>query len=167
MKRALLITLLGGLLMMAETQAALRCAGRSLGEAYRDPQAMALVKAAVRGNSRKVAELVKRGADPNYLEEGAVPMLLWTLCAEELAGFEALLKAGADPNRGGTGHGRGHGQQGPGWGGKGTIIRAGWSATVMAAGTENPEFLRLALRYGGDPDAQKGDDPSGINHHLR
>jgi len=166
MRRVLLTILLGGLLMTTEIHANLRCAGRSLGEAYRDPQALALVNAAVRGNGKKVEELVKQGADPNYLEEGSVSMLLWTLCAEEKVGFEALLKAGADPNLGSTGHGKGHGSQGASWRGQGTIVRRGWSAMVMAAGIEDPEILRLALNYGGDPDAQKGEDPAGENLPL-
>lgn len=153
--------LLGGLLMVSTTAcASLHCAGRALNEAYHDPQAQALVNAAVRGNADDVAVLVKRGANVNHLEDGAVPMLLWTICADNVDGFEALLHAGADPNLGGTGRGRGDGK-GHDVKEDGSIIYPGWSAMVMAGGTGRPDFLRLALKHGGNLDAKKG---AGGNH---
>ncbi|MBM9549212.1 ankyrin repeat domain-containing protein [Leptospira sp. 201903074] len=145
----------------------LRCSGCTLSEAYVDANALELVNAAVKGNSKKVEELVRKGANPNHLENGKVPMLLWTLCAENQEGFEALLKAGADPNLDGTGHGIGDGQSfGSGmfgfrWRGYRFVttskIKEGWSATVMAAALRKPEFLHLALKNGGDLNAKKGD----------
>jgi ankyrin repeat protein len=117
------------------------------------------VRAAVSGKIDEMNRLVQGGADPNYLEEGAVPMLIWTMCAQNKKGYEALLKAGADPNLGGTGHGFtspgvvGH----PFTRGDSSIVSRGWSATVMAATIEDPYYLRLALQYGGDPDAKKGE----------
>lgn len=132
------------------------CARRSLDEAYRNPQAVALVKAAVHGDVETVTQLA--AAAPglvNTLEDGAVPPLLWAICADNVEGFEALLKAGADPNLGGSGHGPGDGK-GHGRMEDGTLIREGWSAMLLAAGSGNPEFLRLALRYGGDVNAAKG-----------
>ncbi|ERE16316.1 hypothetical protein O166_03765 [Pseudogulbenkiania ferrooxidans EGD-HP2] len=125
-------------------------------EAYRNPQAVALVKAAVHGDVETVTQLA--AAAPglvNTLEDGAVPPLLWAICADNVEGFEALLKAGADPNLGGSGHGPGDGK-GHGRKENGTIIREGWSAMLLAAGSGNPAFLRLALRYGGDVNAAKG-----------
>ncbi|WP_246048808.1 ankyrin repeat domain-containing protein [Leptospira sarikeiensis] len=112
-----------------------------------------LVKAAVSGNKDKVAELVKEGANPNYLEPDKVPMLVWTICAGSVEGFEALLKAGADPNLGGTGHGVGDGDQGRREGT--SIIPVGWSAMVFAATINDPRFLKLAIQYGGDLNAEK------------
>lgn len=141
--------------------AEVRCAGRRLSEAYKDPVALELVKAAVKGNADKVDSLIKAGAKPNHKEDDAVPMLLWCICADNARGFEALLKGGADPNLGGTGGGKGDGK-GHGLMENGTIIYEGWSATVMAGGTANPEFLRLALKYGGNPNAKRGDEsPAG------
>ncbi|MEO3956989.1 hypothetical protein ABH309_21350 [Chromobacterium piscinae] len=126
------------------------CARRSLDEAYRNPQAVALAKAAVRGDAETVARLAATTPGlVNTLEDGAVPPLLWAICADNVEGFEALLKAGADPNLGGSGHGPGDGK-GHGRKENGTIIREGWSAMLLAAGSGNPAFLRLALRYGGD-----------------
>ena len=133
-----------------------QCAGRSLGEAYKNPQAVALVRAAARGDATAVASLA--GFTPglaNWLEDGAVPPLLWAICADSVDGFEALLKAGADPNLAGNGHGRGDAN---GYGRKenGSIISPGWSAMLMAAGSGRPDFLRLAIHHGGDLNAVKG-----------
>lgn len=135
-----------------------QCAGCTADKAYRDPQALALVRAAVRGDADEVELLARAGANPNHLEEGSVPMLIWTLCAHNKKGFEALLKAGADPNLGGTGKGfAGYGVVGAAFTRNSrSFIRQGWSATVMAAAIEDPFYLRLALQYGGDPDAKKG-----------
>ena len=156
----------GGLLMLfaktaCSTFYGVGCAGCTLDQAYRDPQALALVRAAVRGNADEVERLVKGGADPNYLEEGSVPMLIWTLCAQNKKGYEALLKAGADPNLGGTGKGFA-GSEVIGTAFSRTsrsYIKKGWSATVMAAAIEDPFYLRLALKNGGDPNALRGPEP--------
>lgn len=128
---------------------------RPLSQAYSQTQANALVRAAVRGDSDEIAELTATGADVNYLEPDAVPMLMWTLCAGNKQGFEALLKAGAAPDLTGTGHGRGSGL-GDRFRTRGSVINEGWSATMMAAATPDPEFLRLALRYGANPNANAG-----------
>lgn len=134
------------------------CAGREIGEAYRNPKAVALVKAAAQGDADEIASLARN--EPglvNTLEDGAVPPLLWAICADNLAGFEALLKAGADPNLGGNGHGRGDGKK-QGLKESGSIISEGWSATLLAASIGRPDFLRLALHYGGDANAEKGSE---------
>lgn len=99
--------------------------------------------------------LVQRGANPNYLEGGSVPSLIWAICADNVVGFKALLEAGADPDLSGNGHGRGSGKR-HGVIEDGTIIYEGWSATDAAAASGQPEFLRLALQHGGDPDSAKG-----------
>ncbi|TGN20267.1 hypothetical protein [Leptospira idonii] len=83
----------------------LKCANCHLGDAYVDKQALALVNAAVDGDAAKVKKLVSEGANPNHLEPGKVPMLIWTICADSFEGYKALLEAGADPNLGGTGKG--------------------------------------------------------------
>lgn len=139
-----------------------QCAGVTVDQAYRDSTATALVRAAVKGKTSEVERLVKAGADPNYLEEGSVPMLIWTLCAQNKKGYEALLKMGADPNLGGTGEGfAGTGFIGNAYMRRSrSLIEKGWSATVLAAAIEDPFYLRLALQYGGDVNAIKGDSPS-------
>lgn len=133
-----------------------QCAGRSLGEAYKNPQAVALLRVAARGDATAVASLAALTPGlTNWLEDGAVPPLLWAICADSVDGFEALLKAGADPNLAGNGHGRGDAN---GYGRKenGSIIEPGWSAMLMAAGSGRPDFLQLAIHHGGDLNAVKG-----------
>ena len=152
----------GGLLMVglnSPAEAGLfttQCAGRSLGEAYKNPQAVTLVRAAARGDVNTVTSLAALSPGlANWLEDGAVPPLLWAICADSVDGFEALLKAGADPNLAGNGHGRGDAN---GYRRKesGSIISPGWSAMLMAAGSGRPDFLRLAIHHGGDLNAVKG-----------
>jgi ankyrin repeat protein len=155
--------LIGAMVMNSSLYAEVHCAGRALSSAYQDSKAISLVRAAVRGDVRSVQSLVQSGADVNHLEPGAVPPLLWTICADSVEGFEALLKAGANPNLGGTGEGEGDGK-GHGLMEDGSIIYAGWSATLMAAGTARSEFLKLALQHGGDLNAQKG--PRGEHRPL-
>lgn len=133
------------------------CAGRKLADAYQDEQALKLVKAAVQGKVDIVADLVVKGANPNHVEAGAVPPLLWAICADNAEGFEALLKAGADPDLAGDGKGLGDGK-GHGLKEDGSIIYSGQSAVLVAARTADPSFLKLALKYGGDPDAARGED---------
>ncbi|EQA38853.1 ankyrin repeat protein [Leptospira inadai serovar Lyme str. 10] len=148
----IIIMLFSSFFQMSCATMFLRCAGCTISEAYSDPTALKLVKAAVGGDSKKVAELVKEGANPNHLEPDKVPMLLWTICGQNVEGFEALLKAGADPNLGGTGHGRGQGNQG----GDGvSIVYERWSAMTFAAGDPDSRFLKLAIQYGGDLNSEK------------
>jgi hypothetical protein len=163
MKRSHLF--LGGFLVLAlplslqlESRASVRCAGRDLSSAYEDPAALELVKAALDRKTEKITELISSGANPNHLEQGAVPMLLWCICADNVEGFRALVNAGADPNLGGNGEGKGDGK-GHGITEDGTFIYSGWSATLLAASTAQPEFLRLALQHGGDPNELKGPRP--------
>lgn len=135
------------------------CAGRSIDSAYQNPRAVALVKAAASGDTEEIAVLAREPGLVNWLEDGAVPPLLWAICADNVGGFEALLKAGANPNLGGNGHGRGDGK-GHGRKAYGSIVREGWSAMLMAAGVGRPDFLQLAIRHGGDLNAAKGEfDP--------
>ncbi|TGN17911.1 ankyrin repeat domain-containing protein [Leptospira idonii] len=145
----------------------LRCGNCRLGDAYQDDIALALLKAAVDGDAAKVKKLVSEGANPNYLEPGKIPMLIWTICADSFEGYKALLESGADPNLGGTGDGlseiKGYGEPITlyryKWHGKTPLIslRKGMSAMVLSSALSNPEYLRLAIKYGGDLNAKKGE----------
>lgn len=147
----------------------LQCANCYLSDAYQDKKALELLRAVVNGDSQKIAKLVKEGASPNHLEEGKVPILIWAICANSLDGFEALLIAGADPNLGGTGYGKGNGEgfgngmfkkrQGIRIAGS-SSIKSGWSAMVFASAFQNSDFLKLAIQYGGELNSFKGDSGS-------
>lgn len=69
-------------------------------EAYPDnPQAQALVKAAIKGDVKEIDRLVDGGADPNA--EGAYGITVpgWVIFNPNKAGFRRLLERGADPNK--------------------------------------------------------------------
>lgn len=132
------------------------CAARDIDQSYTDKNAVTLIKAVARGDTGKIAELARMPGLVNQLGDGAVPPLLWAICADNIAGFEALLKAGADPNLAGNGAGVGDGA-GHGVKESGSIVYEGWSATLMAASAGQPGFLKLALQYGGDANAAKGE----------
>ncbi|WP_406850037.1 ankyrin repeat domain-containing protein [Chromobacterium phragmitis] len=139
-----------GLSSAAAAWGNVRCAGRSLSEAYANPQALELARAAVKGDAARIRELVAQGADVNHQEDGAAPLLMWPICADNVEGFRALLEAGANPNLSSTGHGYGSGA-GLGLKEDGSEVRAGFTAMTLAAATANPEFVKLALKYGGNP----------------
>jgi ankyrin repeat protein len=94
------------------------------------PKEAALVQAAAAGDLEKVRQLIAEGAHVNARgPEGTTP-LVWVLADGNLAGAEALLKAGSDPNL------KFAGQE---------------SAMSLAAAGNRPKVLELLLRHGGDP----------------
>lgn len=56
-----------------------------------------LAQAAAAGDSARVRELVRSGADPDAVGDGRTSMLQWALLNRSAAGLQALLIAGADP----------------------------------------------------------------------
>jgi hypothetical protein len=71
----------------------------SVSEMYPDnPQAQALVKAAIKGDAKEIDRLIDAGADPNAV--GALGMTVpgWVLYHPNKEGFRRLLEHGADPN---------------------------------------------------------------------
>lgn len=154
-----------GVLVMAnlggEAQAGLfstTCAKRSVGDAYTDANAVALARAATRGDADEIARLAAQSPKlVNHVENETVPPLFWAICADSVEGFEALLKAGANPNFPASGHGPGDGR-GHGRRENGLIIRKGNTPMLIAAESGNEKFLRLAITYGGDLNAKSGED---------
>jgi len=69
-------------------------------EIYPDnPQAQALVKAAISGDLREIDRLVDAGADPNAVGTYGITLPGWVLYHPDKAGFRRLLERGANPNR--------------------------------------------------------------------
>jgi uncharacterized protein len=158
------ITILLLVLFQIDCRTFTKCAGCRLLSAYEDPLANKLVYAAVSGMTWRVESLVKDGADPNHLEEGKIHPLIWTICAENVEGFEALLKAGADPNLGGTGSGWGDGRIGnPFSRVEDTIIYGEMTALLIAASHPDSRFLKLAIQYGGDVNLKAKVPEKGIS----
>jgi hypothetical protein len=119
--------------------------GRTAAQTFSTPQDIALAHAACRGDLKVMSDLLAKGADPNAMsKDRSVSMLAWSMECQGLAGFEALLKAKADPNA--------------------RLVRVGGSGApyglnmvTFAAGIALPDYLKLLLKYGGDPDSRQTD----------
>jgi len=69
-------------------------------EMYPDnPQAQALVKAAIKGNVKEIDRLIDAGADPNAVGTQGITVPGWVLYHPDRDGFRRLLERGADPNK--------------------------------------------------------------------
>lgn len=90
-----------------------------------------LAKAACAGDLPGMDSAIKAGAAVNGEGYEKATPLLWALSCDNVAGMEALLKAGANPNQD-TGR---------------------FTPVFLAATRHNPEPLRLLLRYGGNANA--------------
>jgi uncharacterized protein len=108
---------------------------------FPDPDVTPLAEAAADGDSARIRELVRAGADPNARGDKGTTLLQWALFNRSRAGLAALLAAGADaaaPDSSG--------------------------ATVMhyAAMANDPAYLEVLLAHRADPNvphAVTGDTP--------
>lgn len=110
--------------------------GKSAHDIFSERAAAELAIAACKGDGKSVLTLVAGGANPNAVGFQGISPLLWAERCRSLAGMEALLRAGADPNYHAPGNVAGE---------------SGFSAVFVAAGIEEPKFLKLLLRFKGDP----------------
>ncbi|HSD83760.1 MAG TPA: hypothetical protein VLG46_07880 [Anaerolineae bacterium] len=106
---------------------------------FEKPPYIEAAKAAGTGDVTTLERLIKQGLDVNY--EGketktpwgkdTVTLLLWATLSESFKGSEALLKAGADPNK---------------------ATRGGMVPLIMASGLKSDDLFELLLvRYKADP----------------
>lgn len=103
----------------------------SLRTMFPDPKLRALAEAAGEGDVAEIDALVAEGVDVNGRGTGNATPLFWAM--RDIRGYRRLLELGADPNvRYDDG---------------GTII--GW-----AMSKDDSNFLRLALKYGGNPNME-------------
>jgi ankyrin repeat protein len=96
-----------------------------------EPAALALAKAASRGDSRGIEQLISAGAKVNAVGKHDITPLWWAAWAENFDGFSALLKNKADPN---------------------VFREEGLPVMHLVAQMNDPRFLNEALKYGGNPD---------------
>ncbi len=97
-----------------------------------------LAEAAAKGDVTRIDKAVTRGAMINAPGQEQVTPLMWSLVKRNAVGYRRLLEHGANPNF----------QTRPV-----SKYDQGRSVMMIAAGLENPEFLRLALNHRGDPNA--------------
>jgi len=113
-------------------------------EQYFEGKDLELAAATENGDSDAIRRLMKDdGVDPDriFARDAGIPLLAWPLRARNLDGLQALLDNGADPNARAykTVDGR----------------RLGYNnAMVYAAKMDDPRFLELLLKHGGDPNTR-------------
>ena len=111
---------------------------------YFEGNALALAIASEQADGEAITRLMKDdGVDPDriFARDAGIPLLAWPLRARNLDGLQALLGNGADPNARAykTVDGR----------------RLGYNnAMVYAAKMDDPRFLELLLKHGGDPNTR-------------
>jgi len=117
---------------------------KSGADQYFEGNALALAIASEQGDGEAITRLMKDdGVDPDriFARDAGIPLLAWPLRARNLDGLQALLDNGADPNARAykTVDGR----------------RLGYNnAMVYAAKMDDPRFLELLLKHGGDPNTR-------------
>jgi len=89
-----------------------------------------LAEAAGNGNIKEMEKLISNGVSVNSTGTNGMPVLFWPLREENKRGFLKLLEAGADPN---------------------LQWSTGSSITELTAGIKNPDYLRMVMLAGGNP----------------
>lgn len=122
------------------------CAATSLhgADGYFDGRALQLAVATERGDTDAIRRLIKdEGVNPDttFSRRDGIPLVAWPLRARSFDGLRALLDNGADPNA------REVKQM------NGREIRFN-NAMVYAAKMDDPRFLEVLLKHGGDPNTR-------------
>jgi len=99
-------------------------------ELFPNTQLRALAITAQHGNVKKIDALIAQGVDVNGKGKFGITPLFSAWQARSKVGFKALLEHGADPNN---------------------IWTTGHTLLNEIAGTSDPYFLKLALKYGANP----------------
>lgn len=111
---------------------------------YFDGRALQLAVASESGDSDTITRLVKEeGVDPDktFARRDGIPVLAWPLRARSLEGLQAMLDAGADPNARESKRMNGE------------MIHFN-NAMVYAAKMDDPRYLELLLKHGGNPNTR-------------
>lgn len=111
---------------------------------YFDGGALRLAIAAENGDVETIQRLIndeKIDPDKTFSNRDGIPLIAWPLRARNIEGLRALLEAGADPNA------RESKQM------NGELIRFD-NAMVYAAKMDDPRYLELLLKHGGNPNTR-------------
>ncbi len=119
---------------------AVRAYAMKAGDYFAPGPARALAEAAASGRTKEIDRLLSAGATVNFQGKEGMTALIWVLLHQNKKGYQYLLEKGADPNLQMTE----------------SILTSdgltdGNSATSLSAMHEDPSYLELALKYGGDP----------------
>lgn len=122
------------------------CSGTSAhgADGYFEGAALRLAIAAESGDADAIRHLVKdEGVNPDkaFSTRDGIPLIAWPLRARNIEGLKVLLDVGADPNA------RESKQM------NGELIKFD-NAMVYAAKMDDPRFLELLLKHGGDPNTR-------------
>ena len=109
------------------------CAYMNSETMFPNPEIYSLAIAAEKGNIESIENIIKSGIKPNSTGLHNCTVLFWSM--KNIVGYKKLLTAGADPN---------------------FIFDDGGSVMRWAIRHKNPEFLMLALKYGGNPNLKTG-----------
>lgn len=115
----------------SSSSALLVLGGNAVSETFINEKVIKLVEAAISGDVEKVEQLAKQGVNVNVIADNGATPLFWAMNARNHRGVEALLKAGADPNL--------------------LTAKTGMSAMNFVPMGDDPELLRLLLKFGGNP----------------
>jgi len=126
------------------------CAATSANSAgqYFEGNALKLAIASEKGNTKAIQRLIRdEGVNPDeeFSSRDGIPLVAWPLRAQNLAGLEAMLDNGADPNA------RLVKQM------NGEEIHFN-NAMVYAAKMDDPRFLEMLLKHGGDPNTRNSNN---------
>ncbi len=109
---------------------------------FSDPKVAGLAEAAREGDCRRIDALIAAGVGVNARGKEGLTPLIYSISGGNTAGFQRLLERGADPN-----------QQ----------TDDGDSAIATAAQRSGPEFLKIVLAHGGNPNLRSRPKPRPVN----
>lgn len=97
---------------------------------FKDKDARALAKAAEHGDIKKIDALISKGIKVDVLGKHGITPLVWAMVKRNKVSFKHLLEKGASPN---------------------VRMEDNVSLLLWATEMDDPYFLDMALKYGGDP----------------
>lgn len=124
----------------SQTAALVRTRSLSGNSYFSSGPQLQLAEAAAKGDSAKIDEAISQGAKVNAVGNEQMTPLMWSIIRQNVNGYSRLLERGADPNF--LTHAMSQYDQGR-------------SVMMVAAACEKPEFLELALKYHGNPNAPR------------
>lgn len=101
------------------------------------PESRSLVRAIEGEDLRGIDSAISKGTNVNSSGRDGLTPLWWAIKFHRKASFQHLLECGADPN---------------------AIIKGHYSILDLASGYKDSDYLRLALKYKGDPNLPNGRD---------